>query len=71
MSQEYNVLRGNSIVGLAELVNIYFDEGWQCQGGVFVVTKDSTNFENQTDITFYQAVVRETKETKPKGGISF
>ena len=49
---EYDVICSESIDKLVEYVNVYLREGWQCQGGIGVLTQGLSYK------VFYQAVVK-------------
>lgn len=52
---EYQVLVGEDVPDLVNVVNEFIKEGWQCTGGVCVNT-DTGNNE-----WFYQAMIRDKK----------
>lgn len=49
---EYDVICSESIDKLVEYVNVYLRDGWQCQGGIGVLTQWLSYK------VFYQAVVK-------------
>lgn len=52
-NMEYDIVCSESIDGLIEYVNTYLQRGWQCQGGIGVLTQGLSYK------VFYQAVVKE------------
>ena len=50
---EYDIVCSESIDGLIEYVNAYLQQGWQCQGGIGVLTQGLSYK------VFYQAVGKE------------
>lgn len=53
LTMEYDIVCNESIDGLIEYVNSYLQQGWQCQGGIGILTQ-GLNYK-----VFYQAVVKE------------
>lgn len=49
---EYDIVCSESIDRLIEYVNSYLKEGWQCQGGIGVLTQGLSYK------IFYQAMIR-------------
>ena len=49
---EYDIVCGESIDMLIEYVNSYLKDGWQCQGGIGVLTQ-GVSYK-----VFYQAMIR-------------
>lgn len=48
----YDILCNESIDGLIKQVNSYLKKGWQCQGGIGILT------EGECYKVFYQAMIR-------------
>lgn len=49
---KYDIVCSESIDGLIEYVNAYLKQGWQCQGGIGVLTQGLSYK------VFYQAIVK-------------
>jgi hypothetical protein len=68
MKKEYNIVKDDSVNDLITKVNKYFNEGWECQGGVLAVELPETK-----KLVFYQSIVREKvvreKKIEKDGGI--
>lgn len=52
---KYDILCDESVDGLIKQVNSYLKKGWQCQGGIGILT------EGKCYKVFYQAMIKENK----------
>ena len=67
MKQEYDVVSSDDLHDFVQSVDRMLEEGWTCQGGVFVTrTLDSVDLKNEIVVVYYQAVIREVKKDKPR-----
>lgn len=72
MKIEYVVLQGNSLDEIIAEVERFLAEGWELQGGISVAPfPDEVDGKFITCLVFHQALVREIKKGKPKGGVGF
>lgn len=62
--KEYKIITGIKIF-VEELVNEHLERGWQCQGGIAILTP----LEDEVNFIYSQAMVRE--QTEPNKAVKF